>query len=182
MGIEDDARRVREVRGGNLEAFGELYDSYAPLIRAICHHEAGGDLPRSLDLCQEVFLRAYRNLSALREPENFAGWLVGIARMVCREGRRKRLYDRRLFVSESCDQVTTTPQEASKEELDGVLAAIRELPEPERMALDLFYLQENSVEVARQVLKLSRSGFYLLLERAVQTVRRRMGQGMEVKP
>ena len=43
---------------------------------------------------------------------------------------------------------------------------IRELPEAERMALHLFYLDEQPAEFARQILKLSQSGFYKVLARA----------------
>lgn len=44
--------------------------------------------------------------------------------------------------------------------------AIRQLPENERLALHLFYLEEQPVAAARRVLNLSQSGFYDLLERA----------------
>ena len=48
--------------------------------------------------------------------------------------------------------------------------AIRQLPDDERMALHLFYLDEQPVAVARQVLGLSQSGFYKLLDRAREHV------------
>ena len=44
--------------------------------------------------------------------------------------------------------------------------SIRLLPERERLALHLFYLQEEPVEAAQEILGLSRSGFYRMLERA----------------
>jgi RNA polymerase sigma-70 factor (ECF subfamily) len=174
MGVEDDASRVREVLGGNLDAFGGLYDRYAGLIRAICHHEAGNDFHLAQDLCQEVFLRGYRNLPALKDHEKFAAWLVGIARMVCLERRRTRLHDRHRFVAVDPDQAAEAPEAPPREDMDRILSLIGELPEQERMALDLFYLHENSVEAARQILNLSRSGFYRLLERAEAHLRRRI--------
>jgi len=40
------------------------------------------------------------------------------------------------------------------------------LPEKERLALHAFYLQSKSADNARRIMKLSRSGFYRVLERA----------------
>jgi RNA polymerase sigma-70 factor, ECF subfamily len=179
---DGDASRVRQALGGDLEAFGSLYDRYARLIRALCFQEAGHDLHMAQDLCQEVFLRGYRNLPALKNPELFAGWLVGIARLVCLEWRRTRCRDRRHLSLDAPEQAVDPPEVAPLEDLDGLLAIIGELPEPERLALHLFYLQENSVEVARQILNLSRSGFYRLLERAEEHLRQKIGIGREVYP
>ncbi|MBN9518262.1 hypothetical protein J0H58_07040 [bacterium] len=41
------------------------------------------------DVTQEVFLRAYRTLGALRVADRIAPWLVGIARRVVQEVRRR---------------------------------------------------------------------------------------------
>ena len=177
--VEDDALLVREVLGGDVDTFGLLYDRYAGLIRAICHDESPRDLHRAQDMCQEVFLRGYRNLVTLKDPKKFAGWLVGIARLVCQEWRRRRLRDRNRFVADPPEQAADPPEAASSEDADRILAAIADLPERERLALHLFYLQENPAEDARQVLKLSRSGFYRLLDRAGAHLKRRMGNDWE---
>jgi RNA polymerase sigma-70 factor, ECF subfamily len=181
MDAEDDAWRVRQVLAGDLQAFGALYDRYAGLIRALCLHETGHDFHAAQDLCQEVFLRGYRNLAALKDPGQFAGWLVGIARLAGREWRGSRYRERRRLNSDAAEQTLDAPDGASPGDVDGILALIGELPEPERLALHLFYLQENSVEVARQVLNLSRSGFYRLLERAEEHLRQKVGIGREVR-
>jgi RNA polymerase sigma-70 factor (ECF subfamily) len=170
---------VRQILRGNLDAYELLYHRYARLIRAICR-DATGDLHQAQDLCQEVFLRGYRNLSALKEPEKFAAWLVGIARWVCQEWHRSRLRDRHQFVGDSPESEARTPDPVPQEDLDHVLATIARLPEIERLALHLFYLQENSVEDARAVLGLSRSGFYRVLDRARKHLRRLLPGSREV--
>ena len=85
---DDDAALVRATVGGRAQAFGLLYDRYAPLVRAVCF-DATGDLTGAQDLSQEAFLRAFRKLGRLRKPEQFAPWLIGIAKHVCREWRRE---------------------------------------------------------------------------------------------
>jgi RNA polymerase sigma-70 factor (ECF subfamily) len=51
-----------------------------------------------------------------------------------------------------------------------LLEAIRHLPDKERMALHLFYLVEQPAASAREIMGLSNSGFYKVLERAKHRV------------
>lgn len=52
------------------------------------------------------------------------------------------------------------------ESLERLTEAIDRLPEQERLAVHLFYLDPDPVRAAREALGLSRSGFYKLLARA----------------
>lgn len=52
------------------------------------------------------------------------------------------------------------------ERLEMLSRALGELPEQERLAVHLFYLEADPVIAAREALGLSRSGFYKLLARA----------------
>ncbi len=88
-----DETLVLGTLNGDQAAFAQLYDQRARLIRAICYDEKL-DPESAADLAQEVFLRAYKKLGTLREPGKFAAWLVGIARQVCREWRRRRSRER----------------------------------------------------------------------------------------
>jgi len=147
---------------GDRSAFAELYDRRARMIRAICY-DATGDLHSAADLTQEVFLRAYRKLGELHDPQRFAAWLVGMARRVCREWRRGRFQDRRLLESLSDRAAAETRDEQPDRQIAALREAVASLPEKERLALHAFYLQEMDAEQARMVLGLSRSGLYRLL-------------------
>ena len=177
-----DADRVRAALAGDPAAFGDLYDRYARVIRAVCH-DATGNLAEAQDLSQEVFLRAYRNLATLRDAERFAGWLVGIARITCREWRKQAARDRRHRRPLDPDRVDPGGQDAAGDDAaEQLLKAIARLPQRERLALHLFYLQERPAEVAQETMRLSRSGFYRVLDRARRRLRRAIGltQGLAV--
>jgi RNA polymerase sigma-70 factor, ECF subfamily len=60
-----------------------------------------------------------------------------------------------------------------------LLQAIARLPQRERLALHLFYLQERPAEVAQETMRLSRSGFYRVLDRARRRLRRAIGLTQE---
>ena len=158
----DTAELVAQARNGDHTAFAELYDRHARLIRAICY-DATAHLASAEDLAQDVFLRAHQKLNQLRDGEKFAPWLCEIARRAGRDWqRRTRRGGKHLTTAQEVDRAT--PEEAPQ--IGGLRDAIRQLPEDERMALHLFYLDEQPAEVARQILGLSQSGFYKLLERA----------------
>ena len=165
---------VRATLAGDRRAYGRLYDYYARTIRAVCH-DTTRDLNDAQDLCQEAFLRAYRELSLLRDPERFGGWLYGITRMVCREWRRKAVRERSRRSELSVDPAAPSETD-SAEEGRSVLLELALLPERERTALHLYYIQERPVEDAQAILGLSRSGFYRVLERGRGRLRRALSR------
>jgi RNA polymerase sigma-70 factor (ECF subfamily) len=170
---------VRAAVAGDRAAYGMLYDRYAPLIRAVCYDHTR-NLADAQDLAQDVFLRAYERLDQLRRPDRCGRWLVTIARHRCLEWRRQAARDRRRH-----DSLQETPvQEAcAPAENDGELARLgsllARLPETERLALHAFYLQDRSVDDARQTLGLSRAGFYRAMQRAKKRLRRQLSHEQE---
>jgi len=159
-----DKMLVRAVFAGEKAAYEKLYDRYAPLIRAICY-DTTRNLADAQELAQDVFMRAYEKLDHLREPERFGKWLVGIARLRCREWRRRRSQGRDKHVELDCAEPVVADA-TDGGQIGQLRRAITLLPEKERLALHTFYLRGKSAESARRIMGLSRSGFYRILERA----------------
>jgi len=178
-----DGTLVLGVLNGDRSAFAELYDRRARLIRALCFDESR-NVHTAADMTQEVFLRAYKNLGRLHDPDRFAAWLVGIARQVCRESRRKIRRERRgvggFAAQQAASEKTVEPPDERLVDLREAIASLTELEsrsvpsltQKERLALHAFYLQGRSVEEARAVLGLSRSGFYRVLSSACERLRK----------
>jgi RNA polymerase sigma-70 factor, ECF subfamily len=165
-----DADLAARVLAGDREAFGRLYDRYAKLVRAVVY-DISTDWSTVQDLTQECFLRAYRNLARLRQPDRFGHWIIGIARHVVRERRRTLRRDRHRFVGNSPIDVPVASEAMdaiqSAEERDLVVRRLAELPERERLVIHAFFLQHRNVQQTAELLGLSRSGVYALLERAL---------------
>jgi len=159
-----DKTLVLAVFAGDKAAYEKLYDRYAPLVRAVCY-DMTGNLADAQDLAQDVFMRAYEKLEHLREPELFGRWVVGIARLRCKEWRRQRLrrQNKNIGLNDAKAVVPNPPDNSRIELLRGMITT---LPEKERLALHTFYLQGSSADNARRIMGLSRSGFYRVLERA----------------
>jgi RNA polymerase sigma-70 factor (ECF subfamily) len=165
-----DKTLIRAVLAGDKTAYEKLYDRYAPLVRAVCY-DTTYNITDAQDLAQDVFMRAYEKLENLRNSERFGNWLIGIAKLRCKEWQRQKLRNR--DKKSELENKDLTIADASN---DGRIERLREmittLPEKERLALHAFYLQNSSADSARKVLGLSRSGFYRVLERARKRLER----------
>ena len=167
----DDRQLVNRIQEGDVQAFAQLYDRYAGLIRAVCYGTTR-NLNDAQDLSQEVFMRAYRDIKKLRDPGRVGAWLVGMAKMVGREWLRQHVKRNRFeqtLDSSDFEVASRTPDDCP-ETFEQLHLCIARLPERERMALHLFYLGEQSAQRARSVLGLSRSGFYKLLGKAKENL------------
>ena len=65
-------------RNGDRDAFGTLAQEFESVVFAIVFRRLR-NRSEALEVTQEVFMRALRKLSQLREPERFVGWLKRIA-------------------------------------------------------------------------------------------------------
>jgi RNA polymerase sigma-70 factor (ECF subfamily) len=158
---------VLRAKEGDHDAFAGLYDQFASLVRAVAY-DATGRLPEAEDLCQEIFLHAYRNLRQLRDDAKFPGWLMMIARRKCVSWSRSQ--KRRPKVDLAVLEMPAAVHDPNDDEIQQMLEAIRQLPDKERMALHQFYLAEQPAELARQTLGVSSAGFYKMLDRAKRRV------------
>ena len=84
-----DVDLVESVRGGDVEAFTELYALHVGAVRLAIRdnvHE-----PEAVaDAVQDTFARALERLDSLRDPGRFRPWLLSIARHVAIDQRRAR--------------------------------------------------------------------------------------------
>jgi RNA polymerase sigma-70 factor (ECF subfamily) len=91
-----DEELVVAVLLGVLPAFDELVRRFRPAVRLTVRRFAA-DTETVEDLCQEAFLRAFKALSRLEQPERFAAWLHAIARNLALRERRNGTRDQARF-------------------------------------------------------------------------------------
>lgn len=81
---DSDGAYARRVQDGDKNAFQVLIERYEGMVFDLTHQYA--DQPEDAeDLAQDVFLKAYRRIEDLRNPDRFASWLYGIALNHCRD-------------------------------------------------------------------------------------------------
>jgi RNA polymerase sigma-70 factor (ECF subfamily) len=85
----DEARLIREIRAGNVEAFEHFVRTYQKKITRIAHRFLR-DAGEADCAAQESFLRAYQNLGDFREGSTFETWLTRICINWCKDRLKRR--------------------------------------------------------------------------------------------
>ncbi len=181
---------IARARRGDDEAFRLIFDRYArPIISFI--YDMVGQRELAEELTQETFVRAYKNLNALRDESKLSTWLFGIAKNVARESLRYRfredgkveIEDDR--VMEMSDGRLLPDSELLNKELNGVIRdALGALDEDKRMVFTLKIFQQRSYEEIAEITGFSIPKLKTDLHRARAEMRRRirpyLGVGHEV--
>src|SRR6185436_6154918 len=119
-----------------------LWDRFAPLVRRILFRALGPGQDVE-DLVQEVFIRLYRKLPGLREPEACKGFVVTIATRVLQSELRSRWLRRWLGLSDD----GAVPERAA----DGADLEARDALDRFYRLLDRLGTQERTVFVLRHI-------------------------------
>ncbi len=183
--MEQDARDLSaalQCGADGHAAFARIFDRHSPVVLALCRQHLGGrHEPDAADALQETFIRAYRMLDRLAASggaDRLRPWLYGIARRVCAERRRaagrRSHHEQEAAMNHTINRgasgagTALAPSDAAdqSEQLHQLTRALECLPDSERLAIHLYYLDPDPVKAASSALGLSRSGFYKLLARA----------------
>jgi RNA polymerase sigma-70 factor (ECF subfamily) len=141
----DADRIVREVLGGQVEAYGSLVDLHQADVWKIAA-AALRDRESTADLVQQIFVEAYFSLDRYRRGSDFRAWIRGIARNQVREHLRKSGRQARLLETYR-GHLEERTREPAADELDPALDAAHrkcreQLPEPSSKLLSLRYEQD----------------------------------------
>ena len=137
---------MTRAQSADLEAYGEIVRRFQDMAYGYAYSILG-DFHLAEDAAQEAFIDAYRRLDQLREPAAFPGWFRKICFKHCDRMTRGRCVPTGpLDAGATVASQAAGPAEAAErhEMKDAVLEAIRSLPEGERTATTLFYINGYS--------------------------------------
>ncbi|MDX2019510.1 MAG: sigma-70 family RNA polymerase sigma factor [Deltaproteobacteria bacterium] len=152
-----DADWVSRCKAGDKLAWRQLYDQHAPLVYRL-GRRMGLTEEKTADVCQEVFLRVYRNLGHFRGDSQFSTWLYRITinevSRAHREGSVRRALDAMLGRQwQPADADPGPERRAQASEAAVVLEEILGRMKPKkRSVFVLFELEELSTEEIADVL------------------------------
>jgi RNA polymerase sigma-70 factor (ECF subfamily) len=129
---------VRRCQRGEPDAFDGLYDKFGDVVWRLCYRMAGNS-DDAQDLAQEVWLTVWQRIGGFRCESAFATWLYRVTSNVCLQWLRKV---RNKKTSPIDDIPLVSPERlesevADREYVNRLLAAVKELPEPLKLALTL---------------------------------------------
>lgn len=91
-----DAQLIKNFLDGDVNAFNTLVWRWEKNLFNFTLRYVG-DPEDAKDICQKTFIRVYRNLAKLREPDKFSTWMYQIAVNLCRDELKRK--NRRGFFS-----------------------------------------------------------------------------------
>lgn len=149
-------------------AFAELMRRYQSHVDRILYHLAP-DWHDRADLAQEVWIRVYRNVKRLQEPEKFRGWLSRIATNLFYDELRKRkrvsaplsldaprlTADGEMDWEIASDKPSPADDLTTREFYDQLHSAIADLPEAFRTTIVLREIEGMSYEEIAEITSVS---------------------------
>lgn len=170
MEQKDEIYYITRILDGETEYFSVLLDRYSrPLYSLIV--QIVGCPEDAEELLQDVFLKAYRNLSGYKRESKLSTWLYRIAYNVAISATRKKKQEF-LYIEEST--INNVPDEkahevidlaADEEQINRLVSAIDHLSAEEKALITLFYYEDKSIEEIGEVMKLSVSNVKVRLHR-----------------
>ena len=134
---------------GDSSAFDELMTAFEDRIHRVVIQRLRNTAEAD-EVVQEVFLRAYRKLPQLREPERFAGWLCQIAvrLSINRAVRRPAECIAETEVFDGQDSGVSGPLDEllRLEDMQQVRHGLNQLGEIDRQTLLAFYFEGSSLK------------------------------------
>lgn len=149
------------------ERFNELYALYDRRVFAYCVYVTS-DRDTASDVYQEVFVKAYKAMHTLKDPEKQANWLFRIARNECLNALKSRQRDekRSVDVDHVHGQLRHEIQPEQSDEIAHLRSAIAQLPHDYREALLLAEFEGFSLKEIAQMTGTSLSNVKVRIHRA----------------
>ncbi|MGF1485884.1 MAG: sigma-70 family RNA polymerase sigma factor [Prochloraceae cyanobacterium] len=168
-----DKDLVLRCRKGDRSAFRQLYRRYHQRIRSTLYQLCGEYLLE--DLLQEVFLRAWKGLPKLRQPEYFPTWIYRITWNVATDRRRElaKLARMRLKTAEPNEEEQLLNNTASRPEDSPDLMQLH-YQDLIRRGLDTLSLEHRIVLVLHDLEDLPQKEIAKILKLPVGTIKSRL--------
>jgi RNA polymerase sigma-70 factor (ECF subfamily) len=168
MEPDEEARLIEEAKSSP-DAFAKLYDHFMPVVygyvmRRVSNREAAEDIT------SQTFEKALKSIRGLRKGSSFKGWLFRIAGNSVIDYYRSRGRQQ----SSSLEEAGEVPNGKSKKAFNGVdnqvavMELLEGLPDSQRTALVLHYLEGLTVEQMAEALGSSANACYMKVYRATK--------------
>ena len=150
---KEESHIIKEILNGKTEQYEYFLDRYGQQVFVLvdrivsCQEDAE-------ELTQDVFLKAFQQLSSFKAESSFSTWIYRIATNLAISAVRKKRNDvlrleDSIFANLSDTQVDEALEDESEEQMERLQQAMNQLEADERALITLYYLEEKPLaEVA----------------------------------
>ena len=166
---KDEAHIIKEILNGKTEHYEYFLDRYGQQVFVLvdrivsCQEDAE-------ELTQDVFLKAFQQLSSFKAESSFSTWIYRIATNVSISAVRKRKdeairLDDSVFANLSDTQVDEALEDDSEEQLQRLQRAMEQLEADERVLITLYYMEEKPLTEVAFIMGLTEANAKVKLHR-----------------
>lgn len=153
----------------------ELYRTYSPGALRLAYVLVGEE-QAAQDLLHDAFLRLFGRYRDLRDADHFDAYLRRTIINLSKNQRRKAAYQRAFVEQARTQSGVSEPPETR----DDVTAALMRLPERQRIALALRYLEDLSEQQTADAMDTTVAAIKSLTQRGSEALREQLrGEGHE---
>ena len=162
--VENDVQLIRRILSGDDGAFSTLVQKHQKGVHALVWRKVS-DFHYAEEITQDTFLQAYKKLSTLKNPNQFAGWLYVIANRLClnwierHKPAMQSLEDTPVEEIEESSYIHYTSEqreaEGTEHRYEIAEKLLSKLPESERTVVTLHYLGEMTAKEISEFLGVS---------------------------
>jgi RNA polymerase sigma-70 factor (ECF subfamily) len=169
----DAPSALSRAQGGDHDAFAKLVEQHEAMVYSLAYHFFN-DRGRAEEIAQDAFLQLYRNLSTIESEAHLLFWLRQVTTRRCIDvTRRTRL---KAVSLEDAGELHAA-EKRSDVLFDRKMRALLDgLPDIQRVVVTLRYQEDLDPSDICQIVKLPVNTVKSHLHRALQSLRRRLGE------
>ncbi len=181
---EADKRLVDAIRGGDGQAFEELYKLYLRRVHNFAVSKLG-NVVEAENVSQEVFAAVFSCLDRFQGKSDLVVWIYGITRNIINNRLRKRAGIRMVSLEELPLELTPTDigperEAVAREDLRRMECVIGELPKDQRKILELRHGKRLAIRKIAEIMSRSEDAVKSSLYRTRQTLAARLPDAKEM--
>ena len=160
---------IRQILNGATERYAELVrlhqnSVFAMIVRIV------GNAEEAEELTQDVFLKAYDNLSRFNQKSSLSTWLFRIAYNTAISHSRIRRpntlpIDEKRIASITDEELEQYERDSQEADVERLMKAIEQLPSDERALITMFYYKDLSIAECGQITSQSEANVKVKLHR-----------------
>lgn len=180
LDLEEEKKILNRFKKGDSEAFGKLYDVYAPKIYRFARLKVNSQ-ETAQDLTSEAFLKVLRYLQEERKiKERFQSLLYKITRNLIIDFYRRRS-NREILVEDNLQEFSGLKNDETgetlavkREEIGEIKKALVRIHSNYQDIIVWYYLDELSIAEIADVLEKSEGAVRVLIHRALKALRQEL--------